>query len=263
MSKAATKEVTKEEVPQGPMIFSKMIEVMKLCSAITKTRKNTAQGYNFRGIDDVYNELHPLMAQAGVFTATEVLEERTEERTKTKEGWNGAPATVTTLIYRVLKVKFTFYAVDGSSIDVIVIGEGMDTGDKAANKAMAVAHKYALMQAFAIPTDEAKDPENDSHNVDPKKAPLAAAPIQQVKEAPAQKPVQKAKGGYDGSPEMAEKLKLALMRQGVEEIYWPEIDEEMKGKTSQQLFQVIKNVKARHVAPIQPTGALAPEEIPF
>jgi hypothetical protein len=44
----------------------------------------------------------------------------------------------------------------------------MDSGDKAANKAMAVGHKYALLQALAIPTTEPKDPENDSHEVSPK-----------------------------------------------------------------------------------------------
>jgi hypothetical protein len=30
---------------------------------------------------------------------------------------------------------------------------------------MSVAHKYALLQAFCIPTDDAKDPENESHEV--------------------------------------------------------------------------------------------------
>jgi hypothetical protein len=51
----------------------------------------------------------------------------------------------------------------------VVIGEGMDSGDKASNKAMAVAHKYAIIQVFAIPTEDDKDPENDSHEVVPGK----------------------------------------------------------------------------------------------
>jgi hypothetical protein len=45
----------------------------------------------------------------------------------------------------------------------------MDSGDKATNKAMSVAHKYALIQVFAIPTADDKDPENESPQPAPKK----------------------------------------------------------------------------------------------
>ena len=44
----------------------------------------------------------------------------------------------------------------------------MDSGDKATNKAMAVAFKYACFQIFCIPTEEMQDPDADSHNVQPK-----------------------------------------------------------------------------------------------
>jgi hypothetical protein len=114
--------------------------------------------YKFRGIDDVYNALHPLLAENGVFTIPQVLEERSEERT-TRGG--GA------LIYRILRIKYIFYAEDGSSVEAIVIGEGMDSGDKASNKGMAVGHKYTLLQAFAIPTEEGGmiDPDKHEHQV--------------------------------------------------------------------------------------------------
>ena len=127
--------------------------------AIGKDDYNQMQKFKFRGIDAVYNELHSVLAKHKVFSLPLVLDERTEERTSR----NGAA-----LIYRVLKVKYVFYADDGSSVDCVVIGEGMDSGDKAANKAMAVAHKYALLQAFCIPTDEQKDPDAESHEVKPK-----------------------------------------------------------------------------------------------
>jgi hypothetical protein len=35
----------------------------------------------------------------------------------------------------------------------------MDSGDKGCNKALAVAHKYALFQTFLIPTEDAVDPD--------------------------------------------------------------------------------------------------------
>ncbi|GAH44087.1 unnamed protein product, partial [marine sediment metagenome] len=69
------------------------------------------------------------------------------------------------LIYRILTIKYTFFAEDGSFIETIVIGEAMDSGDKAGNKAMSAAHKYALLQILLIPTDDPKDSEVDSPEI--------------------------------------------------------------------------------------------------
>lgn len=139
-----------------PAIYGAMGEIMREVEAIGKGRTNQAQNYKFRGIDDVYNALNPLLSKHGVFTVPEVIESKREERTN-KNG--------TVLFYSILTMRYTFFAPDGSSVQAVVIGEGMDSGDKATNKAMAVAHKYALLQIFAVPTDEPKDPENDHHEV--------------------------------------------------------------------------------------------------
>jgi len=133
--------------------------------AIKKDKQNKQQGFSFRGIDDVYNTLHGKLAARGVFSVPTVESEHTEER-KTKSGAN--------LIYRVLRIRYTFYAADGSSIDCTVIGEGMDSGDKAANKAMAVAHKYALLQTLCVPTDDMPDPDAESHDVAPREGSSAS-----------------------------------------------------------------------------------------
>lgn len=143
-------------------IYTKISDAMQDIVAISKEKKNTQQNYMFRGIDDVYNDIQPILKTHRLFTVPETLEERSEERKTAKGG---------TLIYRILKIKYTMYADDGSCISSVVIGEGMDSGDKASNKAMAVAHKYFLMQIFCIPTADPKDPENDSHDVAPKTAP--------------------------------------------------------------------------------------------
>jgi len=140
-------------------IFTRMTKIMQDVTGITKDRKNQAQGYSFRGIDDVYNELHDILAKHEVFTMSEILDEKSEEKTTAKGGL---------LLYRILKIKYTFYTIDGSSVSTVVIGEGMDSGDKASNKAMSVAHKYALLQAFCIPTEDAKDPECDNPRPEPK-----------------------------------------------------------------------------------------------
>jgi len=140
-------------------IFQRMCEIQRNITHIGKDSKNNFHGFNFRGIDTVYNELHGLLAEHGVFSVPTVLEERAEERTSNNNK---------TTIYRILKIKYSFYSEDGSSVDCIVIGEGMDTGDKAANKAMAIAHKYALLQVFTVPTSEQKDPDAESHDLKPK-----------------------------------------------------------------------------------------------
>ena len=134
-------------------IYSAILGVMADVGAIGKDKKNQQQGFKYRGIDDVMNALQPAMVKNGVFVAPTIIDQRREER-QTSKGGN--------LIYSVVTIKYTFYAKDGSSVDVTVIGEGMDSGDKATNKAMSIAFKYACFQTFCIPTEEMKDPDADT-----------------------------------------------------------------------------------------------------
>lgn len=112
---------------------------------ISKSRKNAQQGYAFRGIDDVYNALAPKLAEHGLCILPRVLSRFCEER-QTKAG--------STLFYVTVEVEFDFVAAeDGSKHVVKTYGEAMDSADKATNKAMSAAFKYACIQAFAIPTE--------------------------------------------------------------------------------------------------------------
>lgn len=140
-------------------IFQSVNAVMSEIGAVGKTSKNAQQGFMYRGIDAVMNALQPALIKHGVFVVPEILEQAREERTNAKG---------TTLIYSVCKIKYTFYAEDGSSISATVIGEGMDAGDKATNKAMSIAFKYACFQVFCIPTEEMVDPDAECHEVKPK-----------------------------------------------------------------------------------------------
>ena len=135
-------------------IYSLIGQAMRKIGAIGKTSKNAQQGFMYRGIDAVYNALNPVMAELGLFICPEVLDQKREERT-TKNG--------TVLIYTMLTMKYTVYAPDGSNISVVVVGEGMDSGDKSANKAMSVAMKYAMFQLFFIPTEDLVDPDRECH----------------------------------------------------------------------------------------------------
>ncbi len=135
---------------ENGLIFKQISAIMKDCPAIGKTNINQQQKFAYRSIDDVMNALQNILPKYGVFYVPEVIESTREER-QTKSGGN--------LIYSVLKVKYTFYAEDGSHVSAVVQSEGMDSADKSSNKAMSAACKYALFQVFNIPTIEFVDPD--------------------------------------------------------------------------------------------------------
>ena len=141
---------TNDNIPQ---IYQQIPKALAEIGAIGKNKKNQQQGFNYRGVDDVYNRVNPVLAKFGLFMVAEVLEQTREER-ETKNG--------TRLIYVVLIMRYRIYASDGSYVETEVIGEGMDSGDKASNKAMSVAYKYALFQLLCIPT-ETVDPDSEVH----------------------------------------------------------------------------------------------------
>lgn len=126
---------------------------------IGKDRKNTQQGYSFRGIDDVYNVLSPLLAEHGLCILPRMIARNCEERQTAKGG---------VLFYVTVEAEFDMVcAEDGSKHTVRTFGEAMDSGDKATNKAMSAAYKYAAFQAFAIPTEGDNDADAHTHDVRP------------------------------------------------------------------------------------------------
>lgn len=137
-------------------ILQALCNINKQIKAVTKSQKNKDQNFMYRGIDDIANELHDLFAANEVIIIPEVLNKDRTER-KSKYG--------TALFDTSLKIKYTFFSPDGSSISAIVEGEAMDTSDKGTNKAMSIALKYALLQMFLIPTEEQKDPDAETHEV--------------------------------------------------------------------------------------------------
>lgn len=130
---------------------------------ISKDRENRQQGFAFRGIDQVYNALAPMLAKHGLVILPRITERTVTERVTQK----GA-----VLLYVVVKAEFDFVATeDGSSHTVVTYGEAMDSGDKATNKAMSIAYKYAAFQTFCIPTEQtAVDPDAEVHYVTPQAA---------------------------------------------------------------------------------------------
>lgn len=127
---------------------------------IAKGRRNQQQGYQFRGIDDVYNALSPVLAKHKLCILPRVTERVVQERETQRGG---------VLFYVTVRVEFDFVsAEDGSVHTVCTYGEAMDAADKATNKAMSAAYKYAAFQTFCIPTEA--DNDADATTPEPSKA---------------------------------------------------------------------------------------------
>lgn len=124
---------------------------------IAKGRKNAQQGYRFRGIDDAYNALSPVLAANKLCIIPNVESREVSERRTEKGG---------TLFYAIVRARFDIVsAEDGSRHEAATYGEAMDSGDKATNKAMSAAYKYMAMQLFCIPTEGDNDADAQTHQV--------------------------------------------------------------------------------------------------
>jgi hypothetical protein len=135
-------------------IFKKIPAIMREIEPIAKGRKNSQQGYSYRGVDDVMNELSPILAKHGVFPVTSISESGNMEMIKSKSGTDGFHCT---RFY-----TFKLYAEDGSFVEGKVEGEASDYGDKAAGKAHSYAYRDFLMKTFCIPTEG--DHDTDKHS---------------------------------------------------------------------------------------------------
>ena len=145
---------------KSPAIYPALIKANKAIGAIAKNNANQQQHFMFRGVDDVYNELHPILAECGIVIIPDVVNYEVSER----QARNGV------LLYTRATILHHFTAEDGSHVTTKVVGEAMDSGDKGMNKAMSIALKYALFQLFTIPTKEDKDPDATSYEIVPQTA---------------------------------------------------------------------------------------------
>lgn len=135
-------------------IAQAMSAIMSEVGAIAKKDKNTAQGFNFRGIDSVVNAVSPALQKHGVIVVPTVQD---YEYATVEVGKNR-----TAMGHVRVKVTYTFIGAQGDEIKATVVGEAMDSGDKATAKAMSVAFRTALLQALSLPTDEI-DPDATSY----------------------------------------------------------------------------------------------------
>lgn len=133
-------------------IAEAMAGVMAGVRGVGKNDEHVAPNarFKFRGIDAVMNAVGPALREHGVVVVPQL--QSIEHRDVQTSG--GKASRETTVL-----VKYLWTGPDGSTLESIVPGEAMDSGDKGTAKAMSVAFRIALLQALCLPTD---DPDPDS-----------------------------------------------------------------------------------------------------
>lgn len=145
------------------MIAEASAELAK--AGISKDRNNQQQGYKFRGIDDVYNAIAPIISRIGLVIIPRVLNRTCSERASARGG---------ILFYVTVEAEFDFISSeDGSMHTARTFGEAMDSADKATNKAMSAAYKYAAFQTFCIPTEGDNDADATTYQLSDRGGKLA------------------------------------------------------------------------------------------
>lgn len=139
--------MTTNEQVTAPHVYRAISNVMAVMAGegIPKARRNQQQGYDFRGIDDVYAALGRVLANEKLLVLPRVRTREAIER-PTK---SGGIATFTTLLIDFDLVS----AIDGSKHMITTVGEAQDSADKSSNKSMSAAMKYACVMVFMIPTE--------------------------------------------------------------------------------------------------------------
>jgi hypothetical protein len=175
-----------EQPPKKPTIYEAIPMITGLVSPIVKGRENKAQGYKFRGIDDVYAVLNLLFAEHGVSALPEILESTHEQCGSTSKG--------NAMWRHTVKIRYWLTDSYGGRVAAESEGEGQDSGDKSVGKSQSVAFKAMCFQVFCIPTGEKIEPNLDAEDDDPAvEASSTKAPAQKPKEDPTQAATAKVK----------------------------------------------------------------------
>lgn len=122
-----------------------LVAIMEDVGAVDKGGNNRAQGFRFRGVDQVVNAVSPYLRKYGVTVRPIASEVEYTERTN-KNG--------TAMVDARARVTYRWTGPEDDFFDTMVCSEGRDSADKSTAKAMSVAFRTCLLQTLALPTDE-------------------------------------------------------------------------------------------------------------
>ena len=130
----------------GPNVIQAISAVAAEIGAVGKDQKMRAGAggsYNYRGLDDLVDAVHPLLAKHGVVFAPHEIDILDSLEKKTRSG---------SVQYHLRAlVTYIIHGPAGDHIRATVLAESADHGDKAGNKLMSAAYKYAIGQVLSVP----------------------------------------------------------------------------------------------------------------
>lgn len=130
-------------------IHQAITAVMNEVGYVKKSR-SAGVNYSFAGEAALIAAIRPAMVENGIYMHVLKIDNVTRENITTAKG----AQMINTLI--TATIRFT-HAPSGTFIDSASTGEGFDSGDKSANKAMTGLYKYAMRQTFCIETGDDPD----------------------------------------------------------------------------------------------------------
>lgn len=138
----ATKTEEQATEPKPLNIHQKMLEVMKKIQYLKKDDKVEFKNTSYKGLSEekVTSTVRQAFVELGLVMYP-------IHQTSTRVG----NLTTIDVTYRLVNAD------GGDYVDIVSTGEGADSQDKAAGKAMTYAYKYALLRTFAIPSGEDTD----------------------------------------------------------------------------------------------------------
>jgi len=139
-------------------LYQKLAAITGEIGIVAKDGRNREQGYGFIEYSAVAGALRTLFGKYAVMCVP-TMGARTESELTGKSGGRG---------YRVL-IDFTFTFINGDKPEerevIQWVGEAIDYGDKATNKAATSALKYCLMRTFNVSDKGEEDPDSHSPEV--------------------------------------------------------------------------------------------------
>jgi hypothetical protein len=135
---------------------------------VVQKKKSEGLNYAFASIDDMIAVIRPALTKHGIV----VYPSGVSDLSRTVEpNAKGTPMTNVSALF-----SFTFaHGESETHMIAQVPGEGRDSSDKAHNKALTAAYKYALKQTLMIETGDAERPSNRRSGAQVKDTALSAA----------------------------------------------------------------------------------------
>lgn len=146
----------KDEQSKARNIYEALAAVMGEVGYVQKTQpeRGSRLKFSYAGEADFIAAIRPHFLEQGIVVHPVNVTEMDLEPYTTKNG--------SVMNRTLVKVTYRFtHTPSETAIDVQVTGEGADTADKSASKAMTIAYKYALRQTLLIETGDDPDKDQD------------------------------------------------------------------------------------------------------